>query len=296
MKRKPQEEPELPNIWAHADIVSLITQECLEESGALARVNRQLLQVMCSTPVLGKLVEICKTNWRPIPRWLLFPLPSSILLESNDPLALHVESFVLPRLNQMIKQKPLDNKALLTGSFVTSLVYQIDASNEWDSSDIDLFIHRDDDYEHTKIVLKFHSLTWDIVQLCNDIPLHYYPGDFDHSLVQMGFYEDELYIYMTPLALFTKRTRLVTITVNETNLYYLGPTQNGHKFLPGGLDMSEFQKNHQKNHGVTQLHQCEKCIIGNTCHRFEVWCRRIKKYEKRFQGYKFIYLPCPTNQ
>lgn len=169
---------------------------------------------------------------------------------------------------------------------------------KWEDSDVDLLIKRDPDYEHTKTVIKFRGKKWDIVQMSEDVPLTYYVGQFDQSLVQMCLPENDQSLYFTPLAMYTQKTKICLITLTHHNLFYVGANQNGVKFYPGKQDtVKELFEKHNKNHINPEvgIHECLACQASNFSNKpFLKWSQRMKKYEARFKDYQFIYLLSET--
>lgn len=285
------DEEEESTLWKFVDVVWLIVELDIYMSGPLARTSHTLLKTMCSTEILQNIIHVCKEEWRVIPKWLRFPLPHHYFLEDSDPLKLYLELEVIPTLSEVISQKPLDSQCVLVGSLVTGLFYN---GVKWENSDVDLLIKRDHDYEHTKTVIKFLGKKWDIVQMCEDVPLLHYVGHFDQSLVQMCLPQNERSLYLTPLAIYTQRTKICLVTLTDENIYYIGANQNGDEFRPnknGSLDTIIDKHRNKHLHKELGIHQCSACRVENLLDKpFTKWIYRMRKYQNRFPDYKFIYL------
>lgn len=238
--------------------------------------------------VIGKVIEICRNEWVPIPKWLLFTLSHTLLLDSKDPLSFYLELEVIHSLRKLLDNKPIDNECIISGSVVTGLVYY---GATWKGSDVDLFIKEDGDYQHTKAIVKFRGVKWDIIQLCENVPLCWYVGKFDQSLVQMCLPEGEQVLQMTPLALFTKRTKIVIITLTGDNLYYMGANQTGMDYVFRKPSVENLLHVHRKEHAQKEkgIHECGTCY-QTTNQSLKTWIKRMEKYVTRFPGYRFIYL------
>lgn len=191
------------------------------------------------------------------------------------------------KLTNLIQSKPLDNDAIIVGSSITKLLHP---HIEWEVSDVDILIARDEDYENTRMVVKYRGLKWDIIQMCPDIPLIERAGEFDHSLVQLCFSSNDG-LWLTPLASCTLQSHIVYITVTNDNIYYIGQTNRRSYAFPINYIQNFLQRHIKYCQTKRHFHQCPECS-QKLCNDNDImkWFERMRKYEKRFPSYKFIYL------